>query len=1657
QDAQAKLVTGNFEWNERGTVVTFVPQQQLARDTALTLTLAGQTARSLGGAPLGTDTQASYVTYKTFAFERANIPENGVRSLSDGIFLYFSAPLPDEIPPEIRQQITLTPENPDWDVFVDGQKLQVSIPFSPGQTYTVTLPPSLTDQWGQPLGREVRFTFREPDAIPIIEYGFTDALRTSPDSPRLSIRAVNIQTMLLSRGTLSLQQFISWMSNYQARENIVPADLRRWEIRPNLPRNVNQPVEINLSDTPLAPGIYLVAATSPELKYPREQKQVILASYVNVTVKSSNREILVWAMDTRTLTPVSNTAVQVFAENGEAILQGVTDSQGLWRSPLPENRTVQLVILGQPGQETFGAASPEWNSGIAPYEFGYRYSSQAQSPFAYIYSDRPIYRPGDVVYFRGALREKFDGRYTTLPTNVLIARINDYNTNTDIYNQKLSISDFGTFSGQVALPRSLAPGNYTLNVTLPDNQELQGGFLEIQVADYRKPEINLSAQLQPSPAQSGQPLTAVVRAEYFFGAPATDLPFEWRLYSQPANFSLSNYQTGEYAERWLSLTNPYRGMYQSGVGRTDSAGRFTIPLETITVSNTTQLTLEITATESGGLPVSTRTSVTIHPDSFYIGIRPQVWFGQAGTPLSFDLLTADWQQAPLSKPLTLEFKRVRWERADIPFETRLVPVYETGETQNIRTDGQGRAQAVFTPPSAGTYLLEAFSGAAKTQVLVWVGGQQNAPWPNLPYDQLRLSADKQEYTPGQTAEVFIPNPFGQEIPMLLSTERGTIKNAQILTLPAEGYRWKVTLTEEDAPNIYVAVTALGPDGTFRQGYLNLNVDPSALTLQIDVKASPTKAGPGETITLDLTVTDQKGQPVQGEFSLSVVDLAVLALAPPNSPDIIPAFYRTQPLNVRTGLTAAIDTRRFSQAGGLGGGGGGGDEVITIREDFRDTAYWNAAIVTDLQGKARISLTLPDNLTTWQVETRGLTKDTKVGQARIQVVTTKDLLIRPQTPRFLVVGDIAELAAIVNNTTNQPLLTKVSLKADGFQLQEGVQAEQTVTIPAQGRSRIAWRGIVQDVTVIEPVFTVKSDQFQDAARPTDGNIPVLRYTAPHTFSTAGILTETNSTLTEIIALPRTFQPLGGELTLELSPSLASAMLSALEARSLPEPAFSTEQILSYLLPNTVTYLTLQSVGVENTGLRTRLESDILVQTNRLLAAQQADGGWGWGLSATRSDPYITAYIIFGLEKVRQSGLVDENTLLSVIQRGRDYLFRTAEPFTGKANLNDPAQANRAAFYLFALQETGSLNTFNYLAEQLYSERERLDPWAKAMLAVTLSRLNPSDERSRTLFSDIEASALRSATGAHWESTQSGWFTPASPLYTSAVVLYTLTERDPASPLAADAVRYLATQRGPQGWASDYENAWVMLALNRFMAATGEFRADFGFSAALNGVNIAQGQAAGPQTLTTINASTPLGQLSPNGANLLTLNRQSGVGRLYYRAALKVLRPVESVPALDKGISILREYLQCEGSNCQPVTSYKVSEEKAARLTVRVTITIPHDVYYLVVEDFIPAGAEILDPSLQTSQQSEQSLSAERLVDAANPFSQGWGWWFFSRPQIYRERIVWNAEYLPAGTYMLTYTIIPSLPGEYRVLPAHAWLAYFPEVQGTTSGALFLIER
>ena len=117
-------------------------------------------------------------------------------------------------------------------------------------------------------------------------------------------------------------------------------------------------------------------------------------------------------------------------------------------------------------------------------------------------------------------------------------------------------------------------------------------------------------------------------------------------------------------------------------------------------------------------------------------------------------------------------------------------------------------------------MLDVSGEGARTQSMIWVSGAGSAAWPDLPNQRLELSADNESYKAGDTARIFIPNPFPVNSLALVTVERGVISQSEVVTLSGSGREYSLPLTEADAPNVYVSAIVLGQGNDFRGGLVN---------------------------------------------------------------------------------------------------------------------------------------------------------------------------------------------------------------------------------------------------------------------------------------------------------------------------------------------------------------------------------------------------------------------------------------------------------------------------------------------------------------------------------------------------------------------------------------------------------------------------------------------------------------------------------------------------------------------------------------------------------------------------------------------------------------------------------------------------------------------
>ncbi|MBN2005939.1 MAG: hypothetical protein JXA21_21455, partial [Anaerolineae bacterium] len=210
-----------------------------------------------------------------------------------------------------------------------------------------------------------------------------------------------------------------------------------------------------------------------------------------------------------------------------------------------------------------------------------------------------------------------------------------------------------------------------------------------------------------------------------------------------------------------------------------------------------------------------------------------------------------------------------------------------------------------------------------------------------------------------------------------------------------------------------------------------------------------------------------------------------------------------------------------------------------------------------------------------------------------------------------------------------------------------------------------------------------------------------------------------------------------------------------------------------------------------------------------------------------------------------------------------------------------------------------------------------------------------------------------------------------------------------------------------------------------------------------------------TLTETNEiEVAVAKLLADEANRLIIERQeaeegqTGKGQLYYTAYLRYFLPTEEIPALDRGISIARQY--------EPVTVHPdaVAGEAWVGDVIRVNLTIvaQDSLYYVVLEDPFPAGCEAVDVSLKTTSMLAEGVEMRR--ESLNRW--GYGGWWFSHTELRDEKLAMFASYLPRGTYQLSYYIRASVPGVFNVLPSMAYEMYFPEIFGRSDGMMFTVK-
>lgn len=1702
-----------FTWSADGRTVGLTPVQRLALEQTYTLTIGSGAASRYGAATLERPYTARFNTWPfpkvvNTAPADGDVVEDYMVGYYSGVSISFASPMQRETLDGLIA-ITPAPDKVRYD-FWSPDSVYLSFPFKYETTYTITVPGSAADRFGNTLGADYTFSFSTPKAPPLVSFNLPQpAAQLSTAFPS----AVTLLTRNVAQTTVRFYNFNNQLplqtlfETYRYDRTQTPTGLL-WE-RTLTPSASPQALNVPLADGGVLPtGVYYLEATASEL--PRDsgwwqnQALLLVVAGTNLTIKETPAYVHIWATDLAGGRPVPNLPLTLYIYDSDAegprptqVAQTRTDASGLatiektFAEDKPDYgysyqyRYPLLAVAGNPGEPAFGLTTSGFNNSFAPWSLGVPTDvSWEPEESLVVFTDRPIYRPGDTVYIRGWVRTADYGRYELPFSRSISLQLSSY-TSGDPVRLDLPLDETGGFSAQYVLPADQPLGTIAIG---PVDANYGGApYEEFMVAEFRKPELLVSVAPNRAEQLRGELLQFTVSADYFFGAPASDLPVSWTLYSdrvQPQwDGPYYSFGSADYTFYYDFSPEGYFGAWiASGEGRTDAQGNLivTAPADVIAAlaAGSRSITLEATVTDVNNTAVTANGQAVLHAAEVYVGVKPADYVSEVGRPAVVDLLTIDWRNNPVrNTPVEVVFLQREWVSSTRAGEFVWEPVDTEVARAQATTGAGGVGSASFAPAEGGAYVARATARDAAgrettSETLFYIFGGLNF-WRSDSRDrQMELIADKTLYQVGETAEVLVQTPFTEPHLAWLTVERGEVLEQSLIELTGAGDLLRIPIPAGYAPNVFVGVTAVKGVGAgdqqypdIRSGVAELVVDPQQLVLNLTLRTEQTAYEPRDSVTYEITATDYAGNGVTADVALALVDLAILTLKPETTPPLVEAFYARQPLRSRVSGGLFISGEGLpvefpgEPAGGMGGGGGDGRQESAffdleaargegqsdVRSDFRDTAYWEARVRTGPDGRATVTVTLPDNLTTWRMTARAVSDQTLVGDATHDITATRYLLIRPITPRFFTVGDRVLLGAVLNNNTDAALPTVATLEATGVTLLG--DAAQTVTVPANGSAVVRWSVRVEDVPSVDLTFRAQSGPYADATKPTVGNnpdrlIPVYRYSAEDIVAAAGVLTDDEPRRVEAVLLPNLLDETRGALTVSLSPSLAAAVLETIEAHSMePWQYDCVFGVVNRLAANAAALRAIDALNLDRPALRNQLDALIRAQLDRVVEAQMSDGGWSWCLGS-RSDEMMTASALVALAYAREAGY---EAPAATFRSGAVNLARAS------AAVKDAATANRQAFLIYARALAGG-SVRPALAALWDDGRDLLDPYAKALLVLSFD--DPADPTAVALLDDINQAAVLSATGAHWESNAGDYFNWNSDARGTAIVIQALVRAQPNSQLAANAVRWLMTARSGPYWATDYETTWSLMALTDWMRLTGELEASYDYQVYANRSLEADGSFGADNLTTTEQVAIPLSALEAADLNYLEFQKQ-GNGRLYYTAYLDAFISAEQLaPVDDRGFTIRRAYYDAacdpEQTACEPLTRFQAGQQ----VRVELTITASNNWNYVVISDPIPAGADAIDPNLATS----GSRFGAGVQPGDTPYRFGyWGWWYFTRIQFLDEKVVFAADFLPAGTYQYTYYLQTVVPGDFQTPPTTAHLTFRAEVFGRSAGALFTIEE
>lgn len=1674
-------------WENRKTLV-LVPSRPLPVESRVAVTLHQGLLATRGNLGLSSDRTFSFVTFNVFTLPRHSDRIPG----GSPLFLCFSnAVALDEVVKNLSVEpaVELPEEYKKAHPRHISDEIRIYYPFALNSKYDIKISKELKDRYGNPLDKDYEFGLNVGDYDPHAGIPTGINVLESKSDLRFPATFVNVDSVYLEMGVVSLEQAVSFLSQnrlFDFRHKTEAPGLfsvsRLWHANCYerfRNKRVRLPIELKEVLRKKDNGLVFVQFDNlGQDGWKRYLKSFLEVGDLGVTWKYSPENNLVWVTSLNSTQPVKNARVQFRDDDNVVLYEGLTDYSGLCELPGwaeakigEEERTREYeseyemkrhTTYREPkfwitvSKENDAAIySNRWHFGIAPWRFNipYNWKIRSQEYGLHMFTEKGLYRSGETVHITGILRKMKRGKWV-LPGSRRVAFVVKNSRNEEIVNDTLPLSSYGAFFKDIPLSEDAPTGVYSVQAGPSKDWIFSHSF---RVEAFRPAEFEVKATAESDTFIAGENFRGKTSGKYLFGMAMANADVDWSLWKDHLWLSYPKHKGYSFGGDRRKKRG--RGVIASGRGKLDDKGEYQVvaTLSAKDIDVPSVITLEGTVTAPDKRTISGRQNWPAFPSSMLVGIKTQRRVYVLGDQVDLSLITIRPSgQKVAGKRFDLELTKQEWKSVrKARLGGRYEWVNELVEKQVGKQRGVSRSDSTvvkLTVEEPGHYYVRATAKDEKRRsssavVHFYIAGKGHAGWQMRDDDIIELVPDKDSYEVRDTARILIKSPY-DSANALITVERELVLRRFTTTLHGNADHVNIPIEEIDLPNVYVCVTLLRGrvegDGwdeekhedlgkpQFKIGYVNLVVDSKEKHLVISTHSDRENYRPRDSVAIFFDVKDYRGRPVSNsDVSLFVVDLGVLNLIAFRTPDPFGYFYGPRRLSVKTveSRLNIIGERSYGEKGEDRGGGGFGEEGVRYREKFLSTVFYQANLKTDQQGKGKVEFVLPDNLTKFRIMVVAQTKTSEFGSAESTLVVNLPFLMTGSIPRFARMGDEFGAGVVLHNRTEKEETAQIQCRISGLMLVG--RSEKEVSLPPGSSREVIFSFVAEKTGNAVFEFSATMGKEQDALRLT---IPVK--SPPLVEAVATFSSTSDSSLEAIIVPLNIFENVGG-LEVGLSSSVLAGMQRGIE-HLLDYPYACLEQRVSRILPLIVGEEIINQFSlarVSGNALRDTVQSVL----DEVPEYQLPGGGFVTFKKSCCPCPYLSAYTMYILKRAEGAGYrIDPH----MIETGRKFLREALywNDLDWTYPYNEYARLTTKAFCLYSMSIWNDRDPA--YASKLFERRDQIPIFGKTLLLKAGRNLSMGrafeDELARAITNKLKFSP----TSAHFEESENRGWTFPSPAKVTGYVIHTFTELDIPFAYKDQVIRWLVQERGKKSLPTTHENAFVFDAFQTYYKRFEREEPDFTAKVVLGAEQILKEAFKGRTNKPPELFEFSLDSIARDTILPIRISKQ-GKGRLYY--TLRMRYAYKENPILfDEGFYVWKEILSLKG---KPVTRFKRGEV----YKVVLHIVVPETRIFGVVEDPLPAGFQPVQTYFAT-----ESRAVQRAYREERSKERGHWWGGFDHQEHHDDKVLLFGQELFPGEHTRVYFMKAHTSGKFLMPATKAEEMYSPEVFGSTTQQFVTVE-